>query len=388
MPTPVPQNQYISVFHRTTGMSGETFDPVEFEGNGIAILNPTKCIIKEELNGGYNLTLVHPTDSNDCWKTLYPLNFIKAQGQLFRIQSVETSYDGSASGNVNVYAEHVTYMMNDAWISHGSNIYGSWVYGLLTTAKDASIPNGYTPHGNIDIRFPNFAYDSDVEIPNSYKTEGFYYHDIGEGKTRYQVMMEAIQKFGGELYRDNFYFSVKNRMENSIGGTGQLDAFDIRLGENMLGIKRKVDISNFCSYFSGYTDNGDTKGLSYGDMTGFMNNIIREKHYPDITDFGILEHEVGSYFAYYMQPEFTYTLKLKDLRRNPDFRMLSGVRFKVGDIGRIVDERLELNNNLRLEIVKTETNGITGEIENITLKSTSAFYWNYGNVKKPDFPIY
>lgn len=395
MAAPVPQNHYISVFGRTTGMNGENFDPIEFEGNGIAVLTPSKCTITETLNGGYSLTLTHPTDSDNVWKTLYPLNFIKAQGQIFRIQSAETSYDGSSSGNVTIYAEHVTYMMNDAWIFHGSLVCGEWMGELIDKSNAESRPNGDTSWGGAEKRFPNFRYTigSEMSIPSAYKTEtieGYlnkqYVHDIGEGKTRYQVMMEFIQKFGGELYRDNFYFSIYNRMEHSLGGEGKIDAFDIRLGENMLGIKRKVDISNFCSYFQGYSEDSGIATISYGDMSGFMNNIVREKHYSNITDFGILEHETASYFNYHMNPEFTYTLKLKDLRQNPNFRMLSGVRFKVGDIGRIVDERLGLSNNLRLEITQTKANGITGEVEEITLKSISAFEWNYGSVKLPEFP--
>jgi len=392
MAEPVSQNQYISVFGRTTGMNGNNFDPIEFEGNGIAVLNPSKCQITETLNGGYSLTLTHPTDADNAWKTLYPLNFIKAQGQIFRIQSVETSYDGASSGNVSVYAEHVTYMMNDAWIFHGSIVHGEWMGSFLDSARDASRPNGST-EWSAEKRFPNFTYSTDISFPDEYKTvqlEDFlnlqYVHDIGEGKTRYQVMMEAIQKFGGELYRDNFYFSIYKRMEHSLGGDGKLDAFDIRLGENMLGIKRKVDISNFCSYFKGYADDGGTYAFSYSSMSGLMNNIVREKHYSN-ANLNTIEHEVASYFGYYMKPEFTYTLKLKDLRQNPDFKLLSGVRFKVGDIGRIVDERLGLD-SLRLEITQTKTNGITGEVEEITLKSTSAFKWDYGSVKLPDFPLY
>lgn len=392
MAEPVSQNQYISVFGRTTGMNGDNFDPIEFEGNGIAVLNPSKCTITETLNGGYSLTLTHPTDSDNVWKTLYPLNFIKAQGQIFRIQSVETSYDGSSSGNVTIYAEHVTYMMNDAWIFHGSLVCGEWMGSLLESAENASRPNG-SAEWSAEKRFPNFTYSTDISFPDEYKTEILpeylnrqYVHDIGEGKTRYQVMMEAIQKFGGELYRNNFYFSIKNRMENSLGGEGKLDAFDIRLGENMLGIKQKVDISNFCSYFEGYADDGDFLGFSYGDMTGFMNNIVREKHYSG-DNSGTLSHEIHTYWSQHMSPEFTYTLKLKDLRQNPDFKLLSGVHFKVGDIGRIVDERLGLD-SLRLEITQTKTNGITGEVEEITLKSTSAFKWDYGSVKLPDFPLY
>lgn len=392
MAEPVSQNQYISAFGRTTGMNGDNFDPIEFEGNGIAVLNPSKCTITETLNGGYSLTLTHPTDSDNVWKALYPLNFIKAQGQIFRIQSVETSYDGSSSGNVTIYAEHVTYMMNDAWIHHNSIVHGEWMGSFLDSARDTSLPNGSTEWG-AEKRFPNFNYSTDISFPDEYKTEILpeylnkqYVHDIGEGKTRYQVMMEAIQKFGGELYRDNFYFSIMNRMENSLGGDGKIDAFDIRLGENMLGIKQKVDISNFCSYFEGYADDGDFLGFSYGDMTGFMNNIVREKHYSG-DNSGTLSHEIHTYWSQHMSPEFTYTLKLKDLRQNPDFKLLSGVRFKVGDIGRIVDERLGLD-SLRLEITQTKTNGITGEVEEITLKSTSAFKWDYGSVKLPDFPLY
>lgn len=407
MPSPVPQYNYISVFDKATGLvtSGGTksFDPSKFYGNGLAILKPSKCQITENLNGSYNVTLTHPTDADNIWKSIYVLNFLKVQGQLFRIQSIDTNFDGSSSGTVTAYAEHITYMQNDAWIFkkdfwYNENIVsGHNVNELLISIWGNSVPNGLQngkQEQDVENFFPIFRFSSDVEIPsNVYDTDtNTYIAEIGEGKTRYEMIMDALDRFGGELYRDNFYYSIKNRMEGALD-----DAFDIRVGSNLLGIKRTVDTSKFCTYIRGFFEFQNYESLfsyfySTPTDTGLLNPIVRAKKYsyPDdgsethpVAD-ALLGKDVSSYFSHNANPKLTYTIKMRDVRRNPEFQIRSGSRFKVGDTGRIVDDRLGIDE--KLKVIQTKTNGITGEIEEITLDSSYDFIWGYGRATLPKFP--
>lgn len=405
MPNPVPQHEYISVFDRTTGLSGQNFDTTAFNTNG-TILNPSKCEITETLNGGYSVTLTHPTDKNNLWKSIYVLNFLKVQGQLFRIQTVDTNFDGSSSGSVTAYAEHITYLQNDAWVLEEDWYFqplvvaGRDMQSLLESIEQASVPNGVANGSwkeGMNNRFPHFVFSSDVEIPSAlYNPDpdynDCYVADIGGGKTRYEMIMDAISRFGGELYRDNFYYSIKNRMENSID-----NAFEIRLGSNLLGIKRTIDTSKFCTYYRGYYNLAQHSSLyawAYANLDDipFLNSIVRAKKYvytdPGTGDYTIpdtlLNKDVDSYYSQNMNPKFTYTIKMKDVRKNPDFRLLSGIRFKVGDTGRIHDERLGITKTLK--VIQTKTDGITGEVTEVTLDSSYDFDWGYGYATLPPMP--
>lgn len=403
MPNPVPQYDYICVYDRTTGHTNGSFDPNAFNTNGLAILKPSKCEIIENLNGSYSVTLTHPTDKENLWKNIYVLNFLKVQGQLFRIQSIDTNFDGSSSGSVTAYAEHVMYLQNDAWIFkkdfwYNENIVsGHNMLELLTSIWENSVPNGLQngkQEKDVENFFPRFYFNSDVEIPDTVYDENLntYIAEIGEGKTRYEMIMDAVNRFGGELYRNNFYYSIKNRMENAID-----NAFDIRVGSNLLGIKRNVDTSKFCTYIRGFFELQDFESLfSYFYTTptgiGLLNPIVRAKKYSYPDDGSethsvaesLLGKDVSSYFSHNANPQLKYTIKMKDVRRNPDFQLLSGIRFKVGDTGRIKDTRLGIDETLK--VVQTKTNGITGEVEEITLDSSYDFDWGYGHANLPKFP--
>lgn len=50
-----------------------------FANNGICLLLPTECTVKEEGNGMYQLTLMHPIDSDLRWAQIKPGRYIKAE---------------------------------------------------------------------------------------------------------------------------------------------------------------------------------------------------------------------------------------------------------------------------------------------------------------------
>jgi phage-related protein len=43
-----------------------------FRHNGLGVLRPSSCLIYEELNGEYSLTLKHPIDNYEKWKAVTP----------------------------------------------------------------------------------------------------------------------------------------------------------------------------------------------------------------------------------------------------------------------------------------------------------------------------
>lgn len=378
MPTAVTQNEYICLFPADTKQGN-------FDTNGSAILCPSKCEITEELNGGYSLTMEHPVDEDGIWRNVQPFNILKVQGQLFTIMNAEPNYTGN-SGKINVYAEHVFYKQNDEWIPPKKEVDGGWedvyisrvsVYYALSSALDECFPN---ERG--EDYFPTFTFASDVE------TNVPYAEKIESGKTRCEEIFDLISEYGGELYRDNWYYSIKQRMENA-----QDNAFDIRVGLNLKGIKRTVDMSTFCTHFSAWDNYGNYFAVSY-DNTSLGNlpvpNIIaRSKNFSYSAEYesiagSLLERDAMAYFSENLAPKITYTISMKDVRNNPDYKQYSGIRFKVGDTGRIYDERL--GGTLTLKIIKTKTNGITGEVTEVTFGNVTAFAFEACTTPVPEFP--
>jgi len=379
---PVKQNEYICIFPSNTHQYDENLQS-NFDTNGIAILCPTKCEVIEELNGGYSLTMEHPVDENGIWRNIQLFNILKVQGQLFTIINAEPTYTGS-SGKINVYAEHIFYKQNDQWIPPKiENSGGGWddvyihrenVYYALMSILDVCFPK----EGGEDY-FPSFWFWSDVETGERHAEK------IETGKTRIDEIFTLINDYGGELWRDNFAYSIEKRMRNAID-----NAFDIRVGLNMKGIKRSVDVSNFCTHFSGWDNYGNYVGVSYDSATLPAPNVISRTNnftYDSEDEYhsmDLLMQDVSQYFQKNFTPKITYTVNLKDVRSNPDYEEYSGIRYKVGDTGKIYDERL--GGELTLKITKTKTNGITGEVTEVTFGAISGFVRESASTPVPVFP--
>ena len=71
-------------------------------------------------------------------------------------------------------------------------------------------------------------------------------------------------------------------------------------------------------------------------------------------------------------PLVSYELSIVDLKRNPDYKEFSNnYRYKVGDKGRVWDERLQ--SWIELEITRTEKDGITGECTKVVIGTQRSF---------------
>lgn len=377
---PVKQRDYICVYDMLS-------EKADFLTNGLAILHPTSAIIREVMNGEYSLTLEHPIDDSGKWKYIRESNIIKCQGQLFTVKRVEWNHTSMKSGTVTAYCEHIFYQLNDLWIFGEENREPE----KFTYCKNAmdSIMSRYSSYDTPEMYRYSFDWDSDwtFQIPWTLIIDG-------SGQTPVEKLIGSggiIDEKGGELYRNNFHFSINERMENA-----EDNAFDLRFGADLCGLKRTVDTSTL-ALWQKLTDEetGFWYAISYnGDnfpLFQFPHNILRSKTIRYEQDFydwfwdavysgrqseaadAMWDRLYADLFASWKNtsaPVIYYELSVKDLKEI--YPELTGhYQYKVGNSGRVYDEIL--GGAVTLKITETEVNGITGEVTNIVVGSKNSF---------------
>jgi phage-related protein len=377
---PVKQNEYICIFDYHTKQN-------EFDTHGLGILCPTSCKITEELNGNYELDMEHPIDPEGRWEWIQENNIIKALGQLFTIKYVQTTFRGSV-GKIKVKAVHIFYQLNDWWIRRGAHLIGANVQQLMASAAsftEKHIEPGFTSY--------TFHFVSDVESPSTAISYSKW-ADLESGMTPNEFLLGndgIISHCGGELYRDNFNFSINQRKENT-----KDNAFEIRIGKNLKGIDRIVDLSSMVTYFQGYDNWGNWFAISWDYNISHFNvphHTTRSKNYNytfDDTYFQtvsfqeqaaeLLASDVTREFKANCSPVISYTVDLEEVKTNPDYADLSGFsEYVVGNTGYIYDDRL--HERIGLKITRTVTDAITGKVETVIFgdKRSLVSHGNYNS---------
>lgn len=366
----VYQSEYITVHGHLTKQN-------DFGNNGLAVLQPLSCDISEELNGEYSLQIVLPVDEIGKWTYLKEMNYIKAMGQIFRINQVEYSESGK-SQQVSANAVHCFYIWNDWAIEPKSRIQFFGDENKKTSME--ALINGmlramWKMYNTPEQGTPKFTYTSDINdidaIVASEKWGRFgTLQSVGTATELIMGNDGFIANFGGELYRNNFYFSINKKMENS-----DEDAFNIHIGFNLKGIKRKVDISTACTYLECRDNFGQAFAVSYtpASIAFIAHPITRRIDFQyDEPNMNLLEADTMKYWYQHGVPLISYTIDLEDVTDNSDFREFTGKpKYKVGNSGTIYDERL--GSPIKLKITKTKTDAITGKVVSVTFGASRQF---------------
>ncbi len=356
--------EYITIYSQDTSQDG-------FDTHGLGVLSPTKCEITEELNGKWELSIEHPVDSYGKWEYIRPFAIIKALGQLFTIRIADVKWSGN-KGMVSAKADHIFYQLNDAWI-HPGNI-------LLSSRHAIGIINHIAGITDRQIREGHVYYDFTWDIPADLMvTENFYdnWSSLSSGATFAEFVMGSnglIIGTSGEIYRDNFYFSIRERLEKS-----NYQAFDIRVGKNLRGIKRTIDTTRLCTYFLGFDDLGNEYAVAYESfpLISPPHYVVRSQKYSYNIDDSLpleervakskklLENDVNLFFNTNCIPKISYEVDLEDVRNNPDYADFKEESdYRVGNVGVVHDDRL--GGEIILKITKTIRNAITGKTISVT----------------------
>lgn len=368
---PVGQRPYVCLYRFNTPQDG-------FGGHGMFVLTPTKCTITEELNGKYEISMEHPIDPEGRWQYIRENAIIKAMGQLFTIRVVNQQWKGS-SGKITAKGDHIFYQCGDGIIHRGSTgITGTTVASVcqqamaLTDNKDREGLLRYTFYGISNMVLQQAYMISMVDF-------------LGKDKSMVEFLMGnkgIIEACGGELSRDNFDYSIYARKQGTYD-----NAFDIRVGKNMSGIKRTIDTTTQCTYLDAYNNYGD--GISYDIpvskmlANGIPHHIVREKTYSytinrPITEQGkrnnawiMLKMDAKRDFDAMSAPLIAYEIDLHEVKNNPDYsEVVDNGGYKVGNGGKLFDEHI---GTVDIRVTKTTTNAITGEVEQVTFGNVRGF---------------
>ncbi|MDE6665380.1 MAG: phage tail protein [Ruminococcus sp.] len=344
-----------------------------FKHNGLAILAPSKCTSIHELNGRWDVELTHPLDDWGRWKFLLPQNVLKVDGQLFRIDEIEPD---TQTMSIKVHAKHVWYDLADNILIHKSakNLNGiEFINFVINSRVTKGIDWSYSFQYNSDI--DDSRHDAEFEntslVSALIGTEGCF-----------------VDLFGGELYRNNFYFSINSRMEKA-----RDNAFCIRHGGDIEGISQKIDHSNWCTWLITEDNCGNAFAVSYSQAGAYHHNKFRYQKFtysdenPDssmkLDPFERLRKDAFKLWNQIWLPAVSYTVNIASMRKNPKYSdFLELQNYRVGDCGTIYCKMLNINT--AQQIISIEKNELTGDVTNIKLGNTTDSlirpYYRAGNV--------
>lgn len=374
---PVRQNSYVCVYCPRT-VDGHTVYPSKEDmltTNGDAILLPSVINNPHDINAMYSVSGTHPIDPEGRWQYIKIGAIIKVMGQLYILKIVREIWNGN-SGKITFTGEHIFYQMNDGWVYPGKRIYA---FSGLHAIDEINARTTYEHReGSFVYEFDGF---SDLDF-----TQDNYLRYINDGCTPIELLIgdgSILEYRGGELYRNNFYFSINERMENAND-----HAFDIRIGKNLTGIDRTVDMSSMCSFFKAYDPWGGwiaiawDFGAFFGDI--FPHYVVRSKNFqfPEEAsqegwDYGqwfstVFVDEAIAFFKKNGKPIVRYEINLVDVRNNPDFKITGDENFRVGDKGIVYDERFG-NQPLTVEITGTVYDGIHEKCMRVIIGDRQSF---------------
>lgn len=341
----LPQKNVIMVYDYREPQDGFS------KHNGLAILAPSECTSYQELNGRWDVNLTHPVDNWGRWKTLLPQNILKINGQLFRIDE-HTSVSGEHGMYIQVHAKHISYDLADEFVHYywGENLNGyefiNAMFGACLTDVDHYDKYSFQYNSNLTDR------TGQIEITDKSLLNTL----IGNDDC-------LINQLGGELYRNNFYFSINERMEGS-----RDNAFALKYGFDMTGITQKIDYSELTTWLMVDDNYGNTWSVSYVDgvypIHHHKHTFKRFSYSAD--NFDKLVKDGQDLFGQLCRPKVSYEVNIANIKNNPKYNdFLNLQNYNLGDSGTIECELLDIKTTQK--IVAIEKNELTGDFIKIKL---------------------
>ena len=199
-------------------------------------LSPLSCVVSEELNGAYELSMEHPYDETGKWKRIAQEKIIYADTpkgkQPFRIYNTKPDMD-----SISVNARHIFYDLLDNFCA-----------AIDTTGTAQSVLDAV--ENKLQYSTP-FTFSTDITASGTVS---------GERKNPVELLLDGsddvtsfVNVFGGELVRDGYNVSMLLAM-------GEDRGYRISYGKNLVGLSVTEDISSVVTRY--YTLGAD--GLTGG----------------------------------------------------------------------------------------------------------------------------
>lgn len=352
---PIERADRISVYDIYEPQSG-------FDHNGVAVLWPSEVTSYKEDKGRWDIELTHPIDQYGKWTYIIGQNCIKVNGQIFRIDETEICCDANQQ-YITAHANHITYDLNDSFIGDANfEVHSGTAYEAeIILASRTLIPTQQpTPYEY------TFELTSDITAPFGGKLIGDF-HDQTVTGALYGDDNSFANRYGGQLYRDNFHLSINSQMENLPAAP----AFQIRYGTDMTKISYKIDFSSWVTELICENNFGELWAISYvGSEWIIHHNKTKRIHFtyaPGTPDtMGCLERDGFNYWLTVSTPKVSIEVSVANIRSDPKYKeFLNLQNMDVGYTGTVYFEQMGID--VDLKIVSIKRNELTGEAIQITL---------------------
>ena len=346
----------ICIYDKSTELVQSSFNTL-----GIGVLRDFKSlpIITEQLNGLFNLEFDYIKSG---WLSEYLLegNIIKADGQLFRIRTVNKD---NQSNVISILAKHIWFDLE----------FNNWLEDVAPTDKVGHLALkwllDHSKEGNI------FTITGDCT-----KTESARYVRMNPIEAIYNAENNLLTRFGGELEINNFNITLHKKRGLSTG-------VEIREKKNLSAAKYNVDMSSIATRIMPVGGDGLLLPEKYIDSP-IINNYPAPFYYTfdvDVSvdeDAGITEaicyqkmREAVQelYDAGIDKPTVTVSVDFVELQKTEEYKQFSSLETAhLGDTCKVYIPGLNLN--LTVRIVKITKDVLNNKITNIELGTPTIDY--------------
>lgn len=317
----------------------------QFNSLGLGVLLPTQCTITEEINGMYELEIIHPFDVTKYYERIQNERIILADTptgkQPFRIYRIVPTLT-----EIKVNARHIFYDLLDNFIEQ-----------TTISGTASSVLNSLVNQFNVSTPF-TFTTDlqtiSSITVNNENPISALLNTD--EEKPKF------IQAFGGELRRDKFNVGIVQALGSN------RDAF-IRYGKNLVGVEVSEDYSNIVTKLYPIGKDGITlpnKFVTSDKINLYNTPKIASVEFNDAETVEQLQSLATEYLDKNDTPQISIDVQFIDLRQTVEY---SNYKFLeevfLGDTVTVLIKKLNLKKQAK--VIKYSYDGLANRYNSITI---------------------
>lgn len=332
-------------------MEAEDLEDPSYLHNGLRCLYPETAEHTIELRQAGSIHVVCKLDAEGAWKEIQMHRVVRApvefhgekKPQYFRIYRIKKMRSGG-DPTIEFDARHIIYDLNYILLDD--------VRPTNKSCEDAIqwiFDHVYAPDGTSQMPIGNYSFSSDIETVSSanYQWVSLIGALIGEDNC-------ILNRWGGEFYVDNYYFSINEKRENSME-----DSFCIAYGLNLTDITEEIEATDVYSRVVANDNQGHSRTATVSISSvglPFERTIHAAFSYDDETDDSRFQSDFEEYADSLNNVEASYSVKYNDIPLDDPFRALETC--EVGDTGTITDS--ELGITTAQKVIKTVTDLLTG----------------------------
>ena len=330
-----------------------------FTSNGLRILQPLSCITEE--GESWDAVITHPIDADGDWTALQTKNIVKIpcwrrgklHPQLFRIYRAVTAMSSNGEQRRTAYLRHIFYDLNDAWMEEATLTDLPGTEAINHVLKGFDLVPGVNP-GVWFTAYSDITEQRSITYGGSTITAAL----IGTDNS-------FIHRWGGELYRDNYYFSICKRRENSLD-----HAFAITYSVEMTELEEDINYSDYATYVMASDNFGHSAVRYLLELSALRpHHAVRKVQFNYTSQEeadSAFELDFENYFASVSMPLISYRVCLADLAHTQLYKdFLALEAYDVGDMGTVYHELLDISTTQK--IISKRTDALTGKVLEIRL---------------------